>query len=465
MNAFNLLLCASLLLSGCAANPDFENVDMAITNVHVIDAETGAVVHDQTIVIDEGRILAIMDDLERALTGVSSEIDSGGAYAIPGLWESHAHVLADPDDAIDRILPAYLGYGVTHVRDMGSRLDHLQTARSRLAQERPAAARLIGAGPLLVEQELRWYGDIQQPIGEPGAADQAVTELAAGGVDFLKAYSGLSPESYESLMAAAAREGVPVDGHVPERVGLVGVVDAGQRTIEHLDMSAFVTCGSVNEGAFEGYMAVRFGQGMEAFLEFAERFWSGIDFSECGPALAQMSARGGALTPTLVMQVRDRSRVPDRMLQAVSPSAREWCQQGLAELDGVPVQTREAYYSAVHAALLELHARDVRLLAGSDTPNHCIAPAVSLSLELERLAEAGLPLLAVLQSATVNPREVFGGQGAGLAPGLTADFVLLPANPLDDVGAYTEPVGVFSQGRWHSREALADLRARLALSQ
>src|SRR5262249_30882531 len=50
-----------------------------------------------------------------------------------------------------------------------------------------------------------------------------------------KVYSKLEPEAYDAIVRAAAKVGMPVAGHVPARVGLERVLDAHQRSVEHLD--------------------------------------------------------------------------------------------------------------------------------------------------------------------------------------------------------------------------------------
>jgi imidazolonepropionase-like amidohydrolase len=48
-----------------------------------------------------------------------------------------------------------------------------------------------------------------------------------------------------------------------------------------------------------------------------------------------------------------------------------------------------------------------------------------------------------------------------IAPGLRADLVLLQDNPLEDIRALREPVGVVLRGHWLSRAALERSLAEL----
>lgn len=453
------------MATACIQPFEWQEADTVVSGVHVIDPADGAVRRDHMVVIRDGEVLAIVPSAGQRLPQGVQQIEGGGAYATPGLWDAHVHAFGDVDIALERTLPAFIAYGVTHIRDMGANFDRLRDVRAVLAAEPDRLApRIVASGPMLVERELQWYGDLQRAIGEPGMAETAIAELDAGGVDFIKTYSGLSAASYSALMSAATGAGLPVDGHVPHSMGIAGVIEAGQRTIEHLDLSSFLTCRGGPQGPFGDFLTVQFGQGIAAYIQLAGDFWSDLDWSECGQALDAFAARGGALTPTLSMEVRDRARVSAEAIDQLDPGGREWCEKGLASLDGVDPQSLTTYYLNLFAALRSLGERGVILMAGTDTPNHCIAPGSSLAGELERLFEAGLSPLTVLQSATANPRRVLGLESAGLEPGQRADFVLFAANPLDDVTTYRAPIGLYTQGRWLDRDTLRKMRAELVVS-
>ena len=331
MTALALLLAATF----------YQTADIAIENVNIVDTRTGQVARGQTILIEDGRITGIVSVSDPGAEDAARRIDGAHGYVIPGLWDAHAHITPDVERSLDEILPAHIGYGVTHVRDLGSNLDRLTEIRGRLDEGDVPRPALIASGPILLEQELRWYGDIQRAIGGDGEPERAASELAAAGVDFLKAYSGLSAESYHALMVAAAEYDLPVDGHVPDSVGLIGVIEAGQRTIEHLDLSAYSTCYLGAENPYADSIAVRFGSGLETYLDLAADFWDVFDWEGCGAALVALSERGGAITPTLSMEIRDRAHVRPDVIAHLPEDALIWCEQGLAEFDGVNPVIRE----------------------------------------------------------------------------------------------------------------------------
>lgn len=98
--------------------------------------------------------------------------------------------------------------------------------------------------------------------------------------------------------------------------------------------------------------------------------------------------------------------------------------------------------------------RGGRILAGTDSP---IVPyGLSLLVEIEQLAEAGLGPLKALESATRVAAEALGvGDELGtIEVGKIADLVLLGGNPLEDIGNLRKTEMVIVNGRLVTVEQL-----------
>jgi len=67
----------------------------ALTNVAVVDVVNAVLYEDQTIQIADNRIVAVgpMGTLE--VPPGSRRVDASGGFAIPGLYDMHAHVQYD----------------------------------------------------------------------------------------------------------------------------------------------------------------------------------------------------------------------------------------------------------------------------------------------------------------------------------------------------------------------------------
>ena len=83
LSALSTLSLCSALLIGCTQDGP-EPVDLALTHVTVIDA-VNPVRRNQTVLIDDGRIIDIVDSDTAPETPASQKIDASGQYLIPGL--------------------------------------------------------------------------------------------------------------------------------------------------------------------------------------------------------------------------------------------------------------------------------------------------------------------------------------------------------------------------------------------
>ncbi|MEM9235035.1 MAG: hypothetical protein AAGA69_12455, partial [Pseudomonadota bacterium] len=107
-----LWLCVALVSacssSGVLDEDRYDGVDTIITNVTIIDLEIGTFAPDQMILIGNGEIRGV-EGSSRRLPADLTIIDGEGRFVMPALWDSHAHVLQEPEDAVDDILSRYLG--------------------------------------------------------------------------------------------------------------------------------------------------------------------------------------------------------------------------------------------------------------------------------------------------------------------------------------------------------------------
>jgi imidazolonepropionase-like amidohydrolase len=108
----------------------------------------------------------------------------------------------------------------------------------------------------------------------------------------------------------------------------------------------------------------------------------------------------------------------------------------------------------------ELHDAGVPLLVGSDAFG-ALVPGFAQHQEMDFFVRAGLTPYEALRAATVNPAKYLGeyDRAGTIEVGKRADFILLGANPLDDIRNAADVRGVFTQAKWYSAE---DLRTRLA---
>ena len=111
--------------------------------------------------------------------------------------------------------------------------------------------------------------------------------------------------------------------------------------------------------------------------------------------------------------------------------------------------------------LIELHNAGVLLLLSTDAGSGGmgIIPGFSIHDELRILVENGFTPYEAIATGTINASivvEKMTGEGdfGTIEVGKRADLILLKENPLENVDAIQNPVGVMAAGRWFPRETL-----------
>ena len=443
-------------------------VQIAITHVTVINPGTSSVRPDATVVITGDRITGVSSETEFQLPKNARVIVGRGQYLIPGLWDMHVHSAFGDwfPGGRDIILPLFIANGVTGVRDMGGDIPVLFAWRKQIAEGRIIGPRMIISGPMLDGylpdgKSLRFPSSIA--VTTPESAIAAVDSLKAQGVDFIKVQSEISHDAYIAAAAEAHKQGLPIVGHVPDKVRLAETVAAGQKSIEHL-MGIFEGC-SAEEDKFIS------GQGdLKLML-------STYDQPRCDALIALLAKTQTWQVPTLAWQrggtfldQRDLKHQPlDKYVPAYwrDVTWRRFTDEMMPDLLKDPLELRQEYFARNLQMVGAMHRAGVPFMAGTDTaPGVYIMPGFSLHDELANFVEAGFTPMEALQTATSNPAKFLGIESSfgSIETGKTADLVLLSANPLDDIRNTQKINCVLANGRLFDRAALDHILAEVEKS-
>jgi imidazolonepropionase-like amidohydrolase len=126
---------------------------------------------------------------------------------------------------------------------------------------------------------------------------------------------------------------------------------------------------------------------------------------------------------------------------------RYWARQTATER----TEARRRRYVEVRNRLVKaIHDSGGKILAGSDTPEWFHVYGWGLHREIHAYVDAGLTPYEALATATRNPAEFLGqtAEWGTLEPGKRADFVLLAADPLENIRNTFRIEGVGMGGRW-----------------
>src|SRR5215469_4528958 len=461
---FLLALLALLLPPFSTAQQKHAIPPIVITHVTVIDPGTSSVQANRTVVIRGSRITEVADAKKFHVPKNAKIIDGTGQYLIPGLWDMHVHSAFGDwfPGGRDIILPLFIANGVTGVRDMGGDIPVLMEWRKEIESRQIIGPRMVISGPMLdaylPSGKLRFPSSIA--VSTPASAVAAVDQLKSQGVDFIKVQSVISHDAYLAAAAEAHKQGLPIVGHVPDKVRLQEVVEAGQKSVEHL-MGIFEGC-STEEDQF-----IR-GEGNLKLLLTTQ------DQQRCDSLLRLLAQNQTWQVPTLAWQrggtfldQRDLKHQPlDKYVPAFwrDVTWRRFTEEMMPDLQRDPLALRQEYFARNLQMVGAMHKAGVPFMAGTDAaPGVYIMPGFSLHDELANFVEAGFTPMEALQTATSNPAKFLGLESSmgSIEPEKTADLVLLSANPLDDIRNTQKITAVIANGQLFNRAALDQILTKV----
>lgn len=467
------MLCSAQWLALAAA---VTAQSTAITNVSVVEVETGRLLPAQTVVVTGNRITD-MGPASRVKVGSAARaIDGTGKFLIPGLWDMHVHA-ATPWFG-NYFMPLLVAHGVTGVREMFSATQAVGVWRQRIASGQAAGPRVGQFGSLVDGAPAIWPGSIEAVTATDGR--RIVDSLKAAKVEFVKVYSRLSPEAFRAIAARSRDIGIPFAGHVPNLISAVEAARLGQRTVEHLTQVLLACSTREDEFLAQSRAAVASPKGWDSAGVVSRgrvrALLDSYDAKRCERVADAFKAAGTVMVPTTVVlrsvaYLDDSTLARDPRLKYIPGFLKSGWNPKSDFRFSMLTPADWALRKTLHARELDLlrllHRRGVKFLAGTDLANPFIYPGSSLHDELGLLVSIGMTPLEALQSATIEPARFLGlADSLGtVGAGRVADLVLLSANPLTDIRNVATIEVVIANGRVFdaaAREALFKAAEALA---
>jgi imidazolonepropionase-like amidohydrolase len=281
------------------------------------------------------------------------------------------------------------------------------------------------------------YRGIAYELNTPDQGRAAVRELAAAKVDVIKIWVDdrngraprLSEPSYRAIIDEAHTHKLKVNAHVFYLSDLKALVDAGIDGLAHIARDLEIDDETVSA-------IVRRGVHVMPTLLTHER----PTHTSLPPSIAAWldGPAGRALGSALAARVK--ATFSGRTAEAVAQA--------------------RGRYEILRRTVAKLARANARLMLGSDTGIQDQPFGVSEHLELEAMVDAGATPMQALVAATSTPAAYMGQRDLGtLTAGKTASFIVLDANPLDDIANTRRIADVYVDGRKLDRQAML---ARLA---
>ena len=414
---------------------------VALRGARLIDGTGRAPQENAVLVVDGGRIVAVGPAAKVKVPEGARVIDLTGRTIIPGLINAHGHAglvsggqnRADAytKENVQAQLVRYEQYGVTSVLTLGLNRDLVYELRDeQRAKGLPGASLFTAGRGIGVPDAAPPVPVAPDQVYRPKTVEEAVAdvrETASHHADYLKLWvddifgkmAKMDPAIFKAAIQEAHRDGLKVASHVFYLADAKALVAAGVDALAHSVRDQPVDAALAQQMKKRGtyYVAtLAVDDSLSAFLD--------------DPSLLDDPFLAGALSPELIQRFR-------------SAEYRE-----KVNADPNLPRFRAALTNAMRN-VKTLHHAGVPLAFGTDSgANPVRIPGWAEHRELQLLVRAGLSPMAALVAATRGSAAMLGAKDRGtLEKGKRADFVVLAANPLDDIRNTTKLVSIWNGGR------------------
>ncbi|MCY4638019.1 MAG: amidohydrolase family protein [Acidobacteria bacterium] len=432
-------VCASSLISVACVSAQEQTAARDVTwfeGARLIDGSGGAPIETSAFLVEDGVFAWVGRQGEREAPAGAARVDLPGKTVIPALIDAHQHIgltnVKDGTHSKDNYTLANLVehlersayHGVAATMSLGLEFDEALAFELR-NEVFPGAARFLTSGrgiaatPMAGPQQ-EYRSGIPRGARTEAEGRAAVAELDGHGVDIIKIWVDdrggtvpkLEPEVYRAIVDEAHARGMRVASHLGSTSGLADAkdliragIDGFAHTVRDRDID-------------EEFMAL---------VRANPDVWTIPNLPGSPVTLDDLPWLGETLPPFEIENLRAQ--------------AERLAEEGPG--DFFELQCRNLARNSEAGMVIGM---------GTDSG---VSVAWTTHTEIRDMADCGLTPMEALESATRINAEILGLDDLGtVTEGKSASFVVLDANPLDDISSTRRIDSVYLRGEPVDREAL-----------
>jgi imidazolonepropionase-like amidohydrolase len=446
-------VCASLALGpsgGASATQGAGPAAIAFEGARVFEGSGGAPIENAVLLIQDARVSAVGTRGSVTLPPGVVRVDVTGKTIMPAMinvhahmgyeaytsWGAHNHTAENLLDHLRR--EAFYGVGVATSVGSSPTSMSLQFQRDQAAGKLLPAARYLfmpgmappNGGPDHILREATNELHVVNEVTTPEEARAAIRRLSDQRIGHVKlwfddrngTYPKLTPEVLHAIVDEAHQRRIAVHAHAIRLSDQKAVVSAGTDVLVHMVQ---------REPLDDAYLTL---------LREKRPYWATvIGLGDPVEVCNRDPFFEAAIPPSVVAKIRATvERAP------LVPSC------------GPPPATAAARETQMAQNFPQMIKAGVKLVLATDTgihPGHTFGSGEHV--ELARWVQLGLSPAAAIVAATKTPAELMGLADLGtLAAGKRASFIVLDANPLDDIRNTRQIADVYLNGVKFDREAV-----------